>query len=137
MTGNAEASEYDDDISLPPRDREIQRGTQQVLQADGFIDLRSIIAVRRAFQLSAPPRHLDSQNQQSDPPQASHPDQRQEEDQEDEGGDDVLARHLDKPALKMRRSFELLMRTGHVVRFEVCGPLALTPSDNRDKPKSP
>jgi hypothetical protein len=92
-------------------------GAQQVLQADAFVDLRSIAAVRQANQLIARP--LDASTQGADlilpfVNAAAHADA------EDEGGEEALARHHDKPALRMRRSFELLMKTGHVVRFEVC-----------------
>ena len=114
--------EYDD-VPLSFKGREIQRGTEQVLHADGFIDLRNIMAIRRAFQLPVPLRHLESgQNGAISPPQPNNPHERQEEDESDEGGDEILARHPNKPYFKMRRSFELLMRTGHVIRFEVCTP---------------
>jgi len=39
-------------------------------------------------------------------------------DGEDEGGDEALSHHADKASLRVRRSFELLTRTGNVVRFE-------------------
>lgn len=40
-------------------------------------------------------------------------------DDEDEGGDDVLSQHTEKSQLRVRRSFELLLKSGQVVRFEV------------------
>ena len=92
-----------------------QTGAQQVLEADAFVDLRSIVVVRRAFQLIAP--SIDPSGEGASPPSASEVGHA---DAEDEGGEDALARHSDKPFLRMRRSFELLMKTGHIVRYEVC-----------------
>jgi hypothetical protein len=44
---------------------------------------------------------------------------RTEDDEEDEGGDAGLSKSADRTQLSMRRSFELLLNTGHVIRFEV------------------
>lgn len=102
------------------RESEVQRGAQQILHATGMTDLRNIIAVRRAFQLV--PRH-----EQHPPPvdrQDSEDDsfweavERTESDNEDVGGDVGLSIAQDKGSLHMRRSFELLLTTGNVVRFE-------------------
>lgn len=40
-------------------------------------------------------------------------------DAEDNGGDEAMTKAQDKTKLKMKRSFELVLRNGHVVRFEV------------------
>lgn len=40
-------------------------------------------------------------------------------DNEDEGGDEGLAKIEDKGKVRMRRSFELVYKTGYVMRFEV------------------
>ena len=45
--------------------------------------------------------------------------ERTDSDGEDEGGEEGLAKNTDKPRLRMQRSFELLLKSGHVVRFEV------------------
>jgi hypothetical protein len=46
-------------------------------------------------------------------------------DEEDEGGDEGLMKSTDRPKLKMQRSFELLMKTGHIIRFEVSSLLVM------------
>jgi hypothetical protein len=56
--------------------------------------------------------------------------ERTESDNEDEGGDQGLTETADKPKLRMQRSFELLLKTGQIVRFEVCIP-SVVPSGNR------
>lgn len=102
------------------REAEIQRGSKQILESTGVSDLRSIVAIRRAFQLI--PRHVD--------PEAVRPDreddtglwehvERFDADYEDCGGEEELANVTDKPHFRMRRSFELVVSTGHIVRFEV------------------
>jgi hypothetical protein len=45
--------------------------------------------------------------------------ERSSEDDVDEGGEVALAQAYDSPLVKMRRSFELLLNTGQVMRFEV------------------
>ncbi|TRM63952.1 Pleckstrin homology domain-containing protein [Schizophyllum amplum] len=73
-------------VQLPPQDAyasilrrsEVRRGARQVMAAHAVCDLRSVVAVRRAFQVTG-----------------------------------------DRPHMKMRRSFELLLENGHVMRFEV------------------
>ncbi|KAF8158329.1 Pleckstrin homology domain-containing protein [Crassisporium funariophilum] len=102
------------------RQAEIRRGTNQIMTATGVCDFRTIIAVRRAFQTA--PTHMHDQSEattdeswfsiwENPEPQTSH-------DEEDEGGDQALAKSGDRARLRMRRSFELLLNTGHVVRFE-------------------
>ncbi|KAF8516818.1 Pleckstrin homology domain-containing protein [Hysterangium stoloniferum] len=106
-----------DDLSLL-RDHEIRRaGAQQVLQAEAFIDLRSIIAVRRAFQHKIP-RYDEITSQVIVDAGLQRNADIMSADEEDEGGDEALSYHADKASLRVRRSFELLMKTGGVVRFE-------------------
>ena len=45
--------------------------------------------------------------------------ERTEMDDKDPGGPEVLAKSTDKGSLRMRRSFELVLSTGRVIRFEV------------------
>ncbi|KAL6303463.1 Pleckstrin homology domain-containing protein [Sparassis latifolia] len=108
-----------DDVDAIRR-AEVQRGMRQVLHTTGMTDLRGIVAVRRAFQLV--PQHAAAPESEA----ASWEDTgdfwqdvgRSESDEEDAGGDEGMANAHDKSTLRMRRSFELLMMTGHVVRFE-------------------
>jgi hypothetical protein len=46
--------------------------------------------------------------------------ERTDSDDEDVGGDEALTKTDDKPKFRMKRSFELLLKSGHVIRFEVC-----------------
>lgn len=105
------------------RHSEIRRGVNQIMCATGVVDLRTIAVVRRAFQPSPSPMHEHTEtghdndwvnvwNQQEEHSQ---------EDGEDEGGDAGLGRVENKMHRRMRRSFELLLTTGHVIRFEVRG----------------
>ncbi|KAG9035602.1 hypothetical protein FRB95_011008 [Tulasnella sp. JGI-2019a] len=108
------------------RTAELRRGAQQIFHSDGYIDLRSIMAVRRATQATVPRFALqDSGNIQdvnllqsddeSHPPEPEHPSL---SDAEDTGGDEFLNTHPNKQRLKLKRSFDLTLRTGHVIRFE-------------------
>jgi hypothetical protein len=111
------------------REREIRRGRSMILDADGYIDLRSILAVRRAVEISPPIGAIDTGATRANPlphdvteeedDSGQWIDQADESDEEDEGGDEFLSNSDDKMRLKMKRSFELIMRSGRVVRFEV------------------
>lgn len=102
------------------RRKEVKRGTLQVMKATGVSDLRSIVAVRRAFQPAVPAFH-----EEHEPPENQSyifvPSrvQRTDSDNEDEGGEDVLRVAKDRSYLRMKRSFELLLTNGSVIRFEV------------------
>ncbi|KAJ7134438.1 Pleckstrin homology domain-containing protein [Mycena epipterygia] len=98
---------------------EVQRGTMQLMKATGVSDMRAILAVRRAFQPTVPALHedLDPGDDQSYVSLASRI-QRSESDDEDEGGEDGLRAAQDKSHLRMKRSFELLLKNGHIIRFE-------------------
>ena len=92
------------------------------MTATGMCDLRSILAVRRAYH-SAPMQMHDLVEPAADDiswlGMCENSEQRSADDEEDEGGDLGLSKSADRTRLKMRRSFELLLNTGHVVRFEV------------------
>ena len=106
--------------SLSPKElrgAEVGRGAKQILSAHGVVDLRNILAVRRAFHQTPNHTHEDASN--DDEVGVWQELERTESDDEDRGGEEVLGTVPDKPRKHMRRSFELLMTTGHVVRLEV------------------
>ena len=101
---------------------EVRRGQLQILEATGVSDLRSIVAVRRAFQLV--PRQMERVDVQQAADWEDSEDfwahsERCESDDEDAGGEAGLANARDKTQLRMRRSFELVLTSGRVIRFEV------------------
>ncbi|TFK40603.1 Pleckstrin homology domain-containing protein [Crucibulum laeve] len=100
---------------------EFRRGTLQLMHATGVCDLRAILAVRRAFQ-AAPPHTHDVKETRDDDDEWfrvwSQLEERTPADEGDEGGEDVANVAEDKAQLKTRRSFELLLNTGAVVRLE-------------------
>ncbi|KAG8732790.1 hypothetical protein FRC11_010960, partial [Ceratobasidium sp. 423] len=110
-------------------EKELRRARCMILDSDGYIDLRSILAVRRAVEPTPPVGTIDIGAARSTKrlPNDTHDheefddawvDQTDPSDDEDEGGDEYLSRSDDKMRLKMKRSFELIMRSGRVVRFE-------------------
>jgi hypothetical protein len=120
MLGNME--EYKQTIMR----MEVERGIYQLMHAHGVCDLRSVVAVRRAFHV-VPQHHHDQKDDRLAEESSwfnvwSRVDERTNSDNEDEGGEEGLIEGAasDKPYLKMKRSFELLLNTGRVVRFEVC-----------------
>lgn len=118
------------------RGQEIRRGAEQILHALGYIDIRDIVAVRRASGALAP----------TDEPMADGPsvaigegtlpfghiehdeDVEAEDDEEDPGGDDHLDSFNDRAKLRIQRSFEVVMRSGAVIRFEVSSSKSLLSS---------
>jgi hypothetical protein len=101
---------------------EVQRGAMQILRSFGINDLREILVVRRAFQPVPQAMHQE-QIPKTDDDLAqlwnqSSPESSQSDD-EDPGGDEAITRTGNRPLLRMRRSFELLLKTGQIVRFEV------------------
>lgn len=114
----------DEDSTL--RQTEVRRGTQHILHAIGVCDVRSILTVRRAFHLIPAGSHS---KEDIPHPKRAHEDddewmgtwsiEKTDSDDEDEGGDQGLAKTNDKPKLRMHRSFEFLLKSGHVIRFEV------------------
>jgi hypothetical protein len=104
---------------------EIKRGIYQLMHAHGVCELRNVVAVRRAFQ-TVPQHHHDQKDDRLTEESSwfnvwSQVDERTNSDNEDGGGEAGLSKLNDKPYLRMKRSFELLLNTGRVVRFEVCG----------------
>ncbi|KAJ3568113.1 hypothetical protein NP233_g5925 [Leucocoprinus birnbaumii] len=102
---------------------EIERGIYQLMHAHGVVDLRSVVAVRRAFQ-TVPQQHHDQKDDRLAEESSwfnvwSRVDERTNSDNEDEGGEEGLGKSDDKAYLRTKRSFELLLSTGRVVRFEV------------------
>ncbi|KAI0070145.1 hypothetical protein K474DRAFT_1687553 [Panus rudis PR-1116 ss-1] len=151
---------------------EVRRGREQILRATGMTDLRSIVAVRRAFQIV--PRNTDVEQMQAYEGEnvqsgaagggrvhvnvedteefwRTPADRRRERwgsaggdsgggggggggdsgdgegegengvgdnDFDDVGGEEGLSRTSEKAKLRMRRSFEFLMASGRVIRFE-------------------
>lgn len=96
------------------------------MNATGVCDVRSILTVRRAFHLVPQSSHNEEDAEGAKKAQEEDDEwlgawsvQRTGSDELDEGGDEGLGRSIDKPKLKMQRSFELLLKTGHVIRFEV------------------
>ncbi|KAH9986612.1 hypothetical protein BJV77DRAFT_1061765 [Russula vinacea] len=104
------------DIHDALRKDEVRRGAEQVLAARDVTDLRAVVAVRRAF------RPIFVSSQQPEPGRNSMgPDSeveviREESDTQDVGGDAGLTG--DVTTMRMRRCFELVMKTGLVIRFE-------------------
>ncbi|KAH9854680.1 Pleckstrin homology domain-containing protein [Lenzites betulinus] len=116
-TGGAESARGD-----TQRKAEVRRGQLQILEASGVSDLRSIVVVRRAFQLVAP--HMEyvdlgkNDGDWEDTEAFWTQVERSDSDDEDAGGDEGFARTRDKGRLRMRRSFELVLTSGRVLRFE-------------------
>lgn len=91
--------------------------------------MRNILVVRRAFHLVTRPLH--STDDVTGPPSGAQPQEdgddwlgiwdveRTDSDEEEIGGDEGLAKSTNKPKLRMQRSFELLLKSGRVIRFEV------------------
>ncbi|KAF9481182.1 hypothetical protein BDN70DRAFT_855567 [Pholiota conissans] len=99
---------------------ETRRGMNQVMAAIAVMDLRTIIAVRRSFQAVPSHMHTTTVDGQDEENQArtSATGQSTAEDEEDEGGEAGLVKANNRVHARMRRSFELLLKSGHVIRFE-------------------
>ena len=103
------------------REEEVRRGVAQILAARGVTDLRAVVAVRRAIR----PAFLPNEPEHGPPRPDSGEEERdvnvevfhEESDTQDNGGDAGLTG--DVTTIRMRRCFELVMKTGHVIRFEV------------------
>ncbi|KAH9042028.1 hypothetical protein EDB85DRAFT_1218171 [Lactarius pseudohatsudake] len=101
------------------RQEEVRRGAAQVLAARGVMDLRAVIAVRRAFRpVLHPNEHVHASTQPEIEENGHFEEQvvREENDTRDVGGDTGLTG--DVTTIRTRRCFELLMKSGHVIRFE-------------------
>jgi hypothetical protein len=111
---------------------EVKRGALQIAEAFGMFDVRNILAIRRAFQLvpnrlAQPPagkgkeKDLDEWANAwvAEEGPAIEQEVAAENEDEDEGGEGGLLKAADKGRLKTRRSFELLLKSGSIFRFEV------------------
>ncbi|KAG6896455.1 hypothetical protein C0992_008178 [Termitomyces sp. T32_za158] len=99
------------------RKTENHRGALQVMYAIGVNDLRDILVIRRASHPVPEAMHRETPNSQNFDIWASlpiEPEERTLVDDEDEGGEEGLNKVEDKIHLRTRRSFELLLTTGHV-----------------------
>ncbi|KAG9315912.1 hypothetical protein JVU11DRAFT_3562 [Chiua virens] len=83
---------------------EVWRGAEQVRTALGTLDLKSIRAVRRAY---GPLAQDDGEHVAQDA-----------EDARDTGGHQGHARVQDKAQLHLRRTFDVDLASGHVIRYE-------------------
>lgn len=107
------------------RQTEVKKGIQHIIHAIGVCDVRDILAVRRAFHLIPTGKHstedirVPKVHEDNDEWLGTWSVERTDSDGEDEGGDQGLAKTDDKSKLRMHRSFEFLLRSGHVIRFEV------------------
>ncbi|KAL1713014.1 Pleckstrin homology domain-containing protein [Schizophyllum commune] len=105
------------------RRSEVRRGARQVMAAHAVCELRAIVAVRRAFQVVPPHAHdvREAHAEAEDEMVISgmRDEQAEGDDHADAGGEEgLLDQAGDRGHKKMRRSFELLLRNGHVMRFE-------------------
>lgn len=125
------ASSDTDSVQEQPRytrEDEVRRGASQILQSTGYLDLRDIFVVRR------PSKHHRS-SEHSTPPSAYprdrddvvddsfaslDPSHEEDSDCEEPGGEAHLLAHENSQHLKLKRTFEVVLRTGAVVFFEVC-----------------
>lgn len=105
------------------RDIEIKRGRRQLKDAIGVCDLRSILLIRRAFQAVPQSTHRETEPTEDDAWFRiwSQQEEKTTEDDEDRGGEEGLSRIGDKSHFRVRRCFELLLKNGRVIRFEVGG----------------
>ncbi|KAI5829238.1 hypothetical protein K523DRAFT_41834 [Schizophyllum commune Tattone D] len=105
------------------RRSEVRRGARQVMAAHAVCELRAIVAVRRAFQV-VPPRAHDVREAHAEAEDemvisGMRDEQAEGDDHADAGGEEGLLEQAgDRGHKKMRRSFELLLKNGHVMRFE-------------------
>lgn len=92
-----------------------------MLHASGVSDVRSILVVRQAFQLTAERSHslTDGFRDSEFANDLMNAEDLGMSDEEDDGGSGGLPTATGKSKMLMRRSFELLLKTGSVIRFEV------------------
>lgn len=116
-----------DEYANSLRHSEVVRGTNQLMHAMGVCDLRAIVAVRRAFQANPSYKHNERDVPANDDTTWlniwAESDGRIAEDHQDEGGEEALTKANDKVKLRVKRSFELLLTNGRVVRLEVRGAI--------------
>jgi hypothetical protein len=111
----------DHDIRDALREEEVRRGAAQVLAARCVMDLRAVVAVRRAFRPhfhpSQPVHNSTPRNPEEDEQRLDVEVAQEESDALDAGGDTGLTGNV--TTMRMRRCFELVTKTGHIIRFEV------------------
>ncbi len=102
------------------REDEVRRGAKQVLAARDVTDLRAVVAVRRAFRPAFLPSQPEHDSEGPDPWAEEQGVEviNEETDAQDVGGDEGLTTG-DVTVIRMRRCFELVMKTGYIMRFEV------------------
>ncbi|OCB84999.1 hypothetical protein A7U60_g7956 [Sanghuangporus baumii] len=115
------------------REDERVRLREQIVNARWLWDMRNVLLVRRAMhvihQVKDPSITANRATEPPDPDanvleQAQEPHngsaefRRTDSDIDDEGGDAGLAASADKARLKMRRSFEIVLKNGRILRFE-------------------
>ncbi|KAJ4482213.1 Pleckstrin homology domain-containing protein [Lentinula aciculospora] len=100
------------------RKSEVKRGIQQLLDANGVVDLRSILVVRRAVHPTMQPTHNLREHDDASYLNVGETLAVSQSDQEDIGGEEGLNRSENQRELRMKRSFELLLENGHILRFE-------------------
>jgi hypothetical protein len=105
------------------REEEVRRGAAQVLVARSVMDLRDVVAVRRAFRPIFRPSQSVHDSALRYPVAGEQPLDvevaHEESDALDTGGDSGLTGTHDATTIRMRRCFELVTKTGNIVRFEV------------------
>jgi len=105
------------------RKMEAERGIKQIMHATGVTDLRKILLIRRAIHLVYEPTHDEPVKNENESDIWfdiwSQSEARTPGDEVDAGGEEGLKASEDKHQLRVRRSFELLLITGNVVRLEV------------------
>lgn len=103
------------------RKMEAERGIKQIMNATGVTDLRTILLIRRASHPVYQPTHNEPLKNENDIwfDIWSQSEARTPNDESDVGGEEGLKASEDKIQLRIQRSFELLLVTGKVVRFEV------------------
>lgn len=101
------------------REIEVTRGAQQILHATGYVDIRDISVVRRASEILTPqscPALGEGEMILQLPDDSDLLDMPNEH---DPGGEEFLSQSTDWANERLKRSFELVMRSGAVMRFEV------------------
>ncbi|KAF8333544.1 Pleckstrin homology domain-containing protein [Cantharellus anzutake] len=111
-------------MNRPRAQNELRRGSDQVLHANGFLDLRDILSVRKALAPLAPSQKIAT----LDPSELGGPilvDVDHDDDLRDVFGQDATGIVEDElsgqedETVRMKKSFEIVMRTGAVIRFEL------------------
>jgi hypothetical protein len=101
------------------REDEVRRGAKQVLAARDVTDLRAVVAVRRAFGPVFLPSQSEHDSTGPDSGVEEHGEVTHEETDTQDVGGDVGLTTGNVTIIRMRRCFELVMKTGHIIRFEV------------------